>query len=115
VLGQQPDQTAALHLRSHLRYLRADYAGARADLLRILQTAPEDHTALYNLACCCARERQPDQALEYLARAAALSEEWRANAAQDEDFAALRADPRFVALTDRARPSEETSPHEQPQ
>jgi tetratricopeptide (TPR) repeat protein len=115
VLAQQPDQSAALHLRSHLRYLRADYAGARADLLRILQTAPDDHTALYNLACCCAREQQPDQALEHLARAVALSEQWRSGAATDEDFAPLRADPRFVALTSRTRPSEEISPHEQPQ
>lgn len=115
VLAQQPDHTAALHLRSHLRYLRADYAGSRADLLRVLQTAPDDHAALYNTACCYAREGQLELALDYLARAVAAEEVWRTQAADDEDFAPLRADPRFVALIGPARSGEESSPYEPPQ
>jgi len=59
--------------------------------------AERDHPAIhYNLACVEARAGDPDRALEELARA---SDRHRVLARDDDDFASLRDDPRFLALT----------------
>jgi hypothetical protein len=50
---------------------------------------------LYNLACYEALADRRDDALEHLARAVELSPRFREFAADDEDFATLRDDPRF--------------------
>jgi quercetin dioxygenase-like cupin family protein len=62
--------------------------------------AEHDHPAIhYNLACVEARAGNADRALEELARSA---ERHRAIARDDDDFASLRDDPRFLALTGQA-------------
>lgn len=59
-----------------------------------------EHPALhYNLACVEARAGNPEAALEQLALA---SDRHRTIAREDDDFASLRDDPRFHALTGQA-------------
>ena len=59
--------------------------------------AEKDHPAIhYNLACVEARAGNRERALEELGRA---SDRHRALARDDDDFASLRDDPRFLALT----------------
>ena len=55
--------------------------------------------AIYNLAAVQARQLQTDEALGLLEESFALREDLRAGAAADEDFASLRGEPRFRALT----------------
>lgn len=56
---------------------------------------------LYNLACAHARAGQSDAALDRLGQAIAAGFGPRATVEGDEDFASLRADPRFTALLGR--------------
>ena len=75
-----------------------DYDTARAILEDALQEF--DHSVLrYNLACVEAKAGDSDRALELLAT---CSERHRGLAAEDDDFAPLRDDPRFRALTGQA-------------
>lgn len=69
---------------------------------RILEQAlaeQEHPSTRYNLACLEARAGNADAALEQLERS---SDRHRALARDDEDFASLRDDPRFLALTGQA-------------
>jgi tetratricopeptide (TPR) repeat protein len=76
-----------------------DYAAGIEMLLSVVAAQPEDADAAYNLACLLALQGQSEEALEHLARAIGLDEQrYRALAAEDEDFASLREDPRFQAL-----------------
>jgi tetratricopeptide (TPR) repeat protein len=64
--------------------------------------AHPDHPALlYNLACYEALADRRDDALEHLARAVELSPRFREYAEADDDFAALRDDPRFSEVLSR--------------
>jgi hypothetical protein len=75
-----------------------DYDGAR----RILEEGLVEHDlpALhYNLACVEALSGNADRALAELQLAVDAAERFRAHAVQDEDFASLRDDPRFSAIT----------------
>jgi quercetin dioxygenase-like cupin family protein len=77
-----------------------DYDTAR----RILEEglAEKDHEALhYNLACVEALAGNGDRALDELAKSGVRH---RARAREDDDFASLRDDPRFLALTGQADP-----------
>ena len=68
---------------------------ADRDMVRM---EPDSPTAWYNLACSLALTAQPDDAFAALEKAIALGyddAEWMQN---DEDFAPLRDDPRFVRL-----------------
>jgi hypothetical protein len=55
----------------------------------------------FNLACCESRSGRTADALDHLRQAIALSEEFRAYAKDDPDFAPIRDDPAFVALIGR--------------
>jgi tetratricopeptide (TPR) repeat protein len=57
----------------------------------------DDWAANYNLACLLALQGDTDEAFEKLARAAALNEEAARLASDDEDFAAMRDDPRWAS------------------
>jgi mannose-6-phosphate isomerase-like protein (cupin superfamily) len=75
-----------------------DYDTARTILEDALREL--DHSAIrYNLACLEARAGNGDRALELLAT---TNERHRGLAADDEDFASLRDDARFRALTGEA-------------
>jgi tetratricopeptide (TPR) repeat protein len=72
------------------------------ELMRRDAEAHPDHPALlYNLACYEALADWRDDALEHLARAVELSPRFREFAADDEDFASLRDDPRFSEVLSR--------------
>ena len=72
---------------------------ARALLVEMLARAPKAWQPAYNAACFEALTGNTDSAFEYLARAAALGPPGvRQLAADGEDFAALRSDPRWQQL-----------------
>jgi quercetin dioxygenase-like cupin family protein len=56
----------------------------------------------YNLACVEALGGRPDDALEHLRQAIELRESFREFAPGDEDFASVKDDPRFLAITGQA-------------
>lgn len=65
-------------------------------------------TVAYRVACCRCRAGEPDRALEWLARARDLGYRDLADAAGDEDLAAVRDDPRFREIV--GRPDAEVDP-----
>jgi len=71
------------------------------DAIRIHEEAlvekPDHPALLYNLACMEARGGRGEEALAHLRRAVELEGKWAAHAASDDDFAAIRDDPRFPA------------------
>jgi mannose-6-phosphate isomerase-like protein (cupin superfamily) len=84
--------------------MRTDPARARELLTEGLKARPKAATLHYNLACLEAIEGNRDQALAALRQAfEVLREEARpelaASAREDEDFASLRDDPEFQALS----------------
>ena len=55
--------------------------------------------ALYNLAAVRATQLRSDEALDLLEESLAMREDLRSGAAANEDFASVRGEPRFRALT----------------
>jgi hypothetical protein len=55
--------------------------------------------AIYNLAAARATQLQTDEALQLLEESFTMREDLRAAAAGDEDFASMRSEARFRALT----------------
>ena len=65
---------------------------------RMVQMDPASPTAWYNLACSLALTGQPDDAFAALEKAVALGyddAEWMQD---DDDFAPIKADPRFARI-----------------
>jgi len=83
-----------------------DPAAAAEAAARALAIEPDYCPARYNLACALARLGRLDEALDALAAAVALDADLAALARDDGDLAALRANPRFAALT-AAAPADE--------
>jgi tetratricopeptide (TPR) repeat protein len=82
------------------RLSQGDEAGARAELRAGIETYPDAPHGYFNLACIEARIGNKDEALTQLERAAERDPEAVAKwASQEEDFATLRAEPRFLAIT----------------
>jgi tetratricopeptide (TPR) repeat protein len=76
---------------------------ARREFQAGIEAYPDAWQGYYNLACAEARLGNHDPALENLARAAEINEEVVAKYAPDDsDFASLRDDPEFLALTGQA-------------
>jgi tetratricopeptide (TPR) repeat protein len=79
---------------------RGDEAGARRELQAGIETYPDAWQGYYNLACIEARLGNTDEALGALEQAARRDPETVAKyAPEDEDFAAMKDDPRFLAAT----------------
>jgi mannose-6-phosphate isomerase-like protein (cupin superfamily) len=79
-------------------YEDGEYAKA-ADLGRELAKAnPEYAGVLYNVACCESLAGRTGDAIEHLRRAIERSERFRAFAAGDSDFDAIKAEPAFREL-----------------
>jgi quercetin dioxygenase-like cupin family protein len=77
---------------------QGDLEQARALIDKSLSEHPGEWQGYYNAACIEAKAGDPEQALDYLRRGAALNAERIAKyAREDEDFAALRSDPRFAS------------------
>jgi tetratricopeptide (TPR) repeat protein len=68
-----------------------------AVFLEALERHPGNSNVLYNLACFESLAGRPDDALAHLAEAIELDSRMREWARADEDFAAIRDDPRFPA------------------
>ena len=79
-------------------YREQDYAGALAVLRSGLETNPGNAFILYNVACMEALVGRGEEALKPLAEALAAWPAYKELATNDDDFAALRDDPRFQAL-----------------
>jgi len=79
-------------------YREKDYEGALAVLRSGLETNPGNAFILYNVACMEALVGRGEEALEPLAEALAAWPAYKELATNDDDFAALRDDPRFQAL-----------------
>jgi Flp pilus assembly protein TadD len=100
-LRQKPENLAALvelgHLYTRLGRVREGLSVDR-ELARRL---PDDPTVRYNLACSLALNGELDAAFAELGHALERGYRDAEHLAQDEDLAALRADPRFEALLAR--------------
>jgi tetratricopeptide (TPR) repeat protein len=68
-----------------------------AVFLEALERHPGNSNVLYNLACFESLAGRPDDALAHLTQAIELDSRMREWARADEDFAAIRDDPRFPA------------------
>jgi quercetin dioxygenase-like cupin family protein len=78
---------------------RADYAGALAIVREGLEQKPDSPSLLYHVAFYEALAGNRGAALEHLRRAVERDERVRGWAREDEDFASLRDDPEFLAIT----------------
>ena len=82
-------------LRGNALYALGRYEEALADYNRALDPRHEDPAVQYAIACLCSLLERYDEALQWLEKAISGNPENRAVAREDEDFAALRADPQF--------------------
>jgi tetratricopeptide (TPR) repeat protein len=79
------------------------YEEAVAALTRLVELAPQDATARYNLACALAQVGKADEAFAALDKAIALGYADPDHLSADPDFASLRTDKRFAAAVQAAR------------
>jgi tetratricopeptide (TPR) repeat protein len=71
-----------------------------ADRLRVaIEAHPEYPLLFYNLACCESLTGRTADALQHLAHAIEMSEEFRDNARNDADLSAISDEPSFKQLT----------------
>ena len=74
-----------------------DHAGAAEIIREELERSPDNPAVLYNLACSECLAGDTETALEHLTRAVQLDRRCAEWAREDEDFDAIREDPRFVS------------------
>lgn len=86
------------------RLHQGDEAGARAELEAGIERYPDAWQGYFNLACVEARLGNEEAALDELQRAADRDPEAVAKwAPQDDDFASLMDNPRFLGITRQAK------------
>ena len=79
---------------------------ARREFEAGLEAYPDAWQGYYNLACAEARLGNRDDALKQLRRAAEIDQAVVSKyAPDDEDFASLKDDPEFLAITGQAQPA----------
>ena len=78
------------------------YADAETLSRKLIELAPRDATAHYNLACALANQDRADEALDALGRAVDMGFRNAAHIRADPDLASLRGKPRFRAIVARA-------------
>ena len=83
-------------------YAAEDWDGGAALLEEALARHGEDAAVLYDLACFESRGGRTEPALAHLRRGLELDPGLRGSAAADDDLAALRGRPEFLALTSGA-------------
>lgn len=74
---------------------RGEYAEAKERLLHAIRRFPDSAGLLYNLACAESRLGETDAALEHLHGSIEREPRFAEYARTDEDFEAIRSDPRF--------------------
>jgi tetratricopeptide (TPR) repeat protein len=85
----------------HLAYIHRRTKGLDSAIKTIseaLKLDPHLPIANYNLACYCSVNRDIEPALKYLKKAIIFNNEFANAAKTDEDFDAIRDDPRFSAV-----------------
>ena len=97
-LATYPDELNAWIDRASAKQELGDIAGAIADLDEVLARSSDHTLALYNRACFLALAGKPDESLDTLQRLFVLEPTDRDAARDDDDFSALRDNPRFVEL-----------------
>jgi tetratricopeptide (TPR) repeat protein len=85
-----------------VHFANEDYDKAAETFEQFLTERPGDAGFLYNLACAESRLGRKDSALEHLRESVETEERYRADAATDPDFDAIRDDPEFLAITGQA-------------
>ena len=80
------------------RYRSGDYEGALAACREALESHPGNPLILYNIACLESRLGRPEPAVTALAESIAAWPKFRELAADDDDLAPLREDPRLQEL-----------------
>ena len=98
----QPWLTLALDL-SNL----GDAEGAEEAYRRAAEIDPSRAAAWWHLACLAARRGDADEALADLEKAAAARPEYREEAKSQPEFAPLLEDPRFVAIVNAGKESDD--------
>jgi tetratricopeptide (TPR) repeat protein len=84
-------------------YRKGDVDRARAHLEETVARYPDQWQGYYNFACLEALSGNTEAALDHLERAAELEpERVGQGAAQDEDFASIREEPRFSEIVEPA-------------
>ena len=78
---------------------RGEYAQAKERLIAAVERWPDSGGLLYNLACAESRLGETDAAIGHLAQAMEQEPRFADYARSDEDFAAIRSDPRFPAAS----------------
>jgi tetratricopeptide (TPR) repeat protein len=78
---------------------RGEYADIKRRLEPLVEANPQSAGSLFNLACAEALLGEKDAALDHLARAVKLNPPFAQAARRDDDFAAVRDDPRFARLS----------------
>jgi quercetin dioxygenase-like cupin family protein len=79
-------------------YNQQDYEGALAACNLALEKFPGNALILYNIACLQSLLGHGDEALDTLGTAVGKWPRFKENAREDDDFAPLREDPRFLQL-----------------
>lgn len=79
-------------------YNQQDYEGALAACHVALEKFPGNALILYNVACMESMLGRGDEALETLRTSVEGWPRFKENARQDDDFASLREDPKFLEL-----------------
>ena len=100
-LSIYPDELDAWLDRANLSKDEGKFDAALADVDEVLARKPKNPLGLYNRACYLALKGKKDEALEALERAIAVTPDDADAAHDDDDFASLRKDKRFVALVKR--------------
>lgn len=93
-----PQQLLKLHRSVLDHFKKKDYKGALAACRRILQSHPDDPTALYNAACACAQSGDKPKALDHLREAVEAGFVDFAHIEQDTDLESLRKEAAYREL-----------------
>ncbi len=97
---------AALNDELAQQFGQKEYEQARKTAGEIIELAPNDPSAHYNLACAQARLKQVKDAVASLTKAVELGYANAAHMKADDDLATLRDDPAFKALLAKAAEAE---------
>ncbi|MCC8179737.1 MAG: hypothetical protein LIP23_02330 [Planctomycetes bacterium] len=102
ILSGRPEHVEALELAAnHLTELGYYADGLELDR-RLALLHPDNPAILYNLSCSLSLTGKVEEALATLGRAVDNGYDDFSHMAKDEDLAALRTEPRFIAILARA-------------
>ena len=79
-------------------YQKGEYAEAGDRGREVVEANPQYAVPLYNLACCESLAGRPDDAIEHLRAAMAVSDRVKEYARGDTDLDPIRDDPRFAEI-----------------